>query len=519
MIGVRDSLTTWLSRGLARLERPAWGDLIAGLSVAMIAIPQALAYAELAGMPAYTGLYALALPAIAAALFASSPYLQTGPVAMTALLTLGVLSDRAAVGSPEYVGYAALLALLVGVIRVAIGLLRLGAIAYLMSQPILMGFTSAAALLIMASQLPAVLDVSPPVSGVTAQLWWTLMHPGSWRLEALALSLLGMAVIIAGRRLHPLFPGVLVAVVLGVVYSSIAGYGGSLVGPIPSGLPAPSLALPWAALPGLVVAALVIALVGFAEAASIARSYATVDRMRWDANREFVGQGVANLVAGLFSAFPVGGSFSRSSVNRLAGAKTRWSGAITGLVVLALLPLSFLLSLLPKAILGAIVIAAVYRLVQVGPLLALRYYSKPQFALALITFALTLLLAPRIDWAVMIGIVLAFGVHLWREQQLLLESWVDQDGLHFKLMGVLWFGSAYHLEEKLNALLARYPDAKVLKLHLGGLGRIDFSAALALRRFMEDARRAGLDIEVCEVPPMGKKWVSKLWCEVAREAP
>jgi len=144
------------------------GDVVAGLSVALVLVPQSMAYAELAGLPAHYGLYAAAFPPIAASFFASSPYLQTGPVALTSLLTLAVP------GSERFVALAALLALVVGVVRILVGLLREGRISYLMSPPVLQGFTMAAAVLIMASQLPAAMGISPPVSGVIQGAWWSL---------------------------------------------------------------------------------------------------------------------------------------------------------------------------------------------------------------------------------------------------------------------------------------------------------------------------------------------------------
>jgi SulP family sulfate permease len=398
------------------------GDIFAGVSVAMVVIPQSLAYAELAGMPAYTGLYAVALPAIAAAFFVSSPYLQTGPVALTSLLTFGVLSPLATSGSPEYLGLAALLALIVGAVRVLIGLVRFGSVAYLMSQPVLIGFTSAAAILILSSQLPTALGAPAPSSGVLPGALWTLARPDTWELTSVGLTGMTIAIILIGRRLHPLFPGVLIAVCLGIGFSHLTGYEGAVVGAIPAGFPRLHLAFPRTAFPALVIGGGVIALVGFAEAASICRTYATQDRMRWDANQEFISQGVANVASGLFNGFPVGGSFSRSSVNRLAGATSRWSGAATGLVVLAFLPFTAVLSALPKAILGAIVVAAVLNLIQFRQLLELWRYSHPQASIAWLTFGLTLLLIPRIDLAVLMGIGLAVAQHLRREQRLIFES-------------------------------------------------------------------------------------------------
>jgi sulfate permease, SulP family len=499
----------------ARHQRPGFGvgDILAGVSVALMVIPQSLAYAEVAGMPAYTGLYAAALPTIVSAFFVSSPYLQTGPVALTSLLTLSALSPLATPGSPAYIGLAALLALIVGLGRVCIGLAKLGAVASLMSQPVLAGFASAAAFLIVTSQLPTAVGVSAPNGGVLLQAFWTLTHPHAWEPMAVALTGITIAIVLLGRRLHPLIPGVIIAMGFGIAVSHLTGYAGAVVGTIPTGLPHPDLTLPWKALPTLLVSGGIIALVGFSEAVAIARTYAMQERMPWDANQEFVSQGVANLVAGLFGGFPVGSSFSRSAINHLAGATSRWSGAITGLVVLASLPFTGVLSGLPKAVLGAIVIAAVSNLIRPRQLLELWRYSHPQATIAWLTFGLTLGLAPRIDIAVLIGIGLAVAQHLRREQQLTFKHWVDDDlqTLHCKPLGVLWFGSAPLLEEEFTFLLAEYPDMRAVRWHLGGLGRIDLSAAMVLQKLTANAQHAGLDVELLEVPPMAKSWIARVW--------
>ena len=462
-------------------------------------------------MPAYTGLYAVALPALLAAFFVSSPYLQAGPVATTSLLTFGVLSQVAEPFSADYVAFAALLAVLVGMVRVGIGLLRLGRLAYLMSQPILLGFTSAAALLILSSQIPTALGVRALGEGIFGRLWFAFTHVNLWEPAALLLSALTVLLVTFGKRLHPLFPSVLVAVLLGLGYSFFIGYEGPVIGAIPVGLPPISLNLPWAALPQLLVGALVIALVGFAEAASISRTYATQDRSKWNANHEFISQGVANLAAGVSGAFPVGASFSRSSVNRLAGAKTRWSGAVTGLIVLAFLPFTWLLANLPNAVLGAIVIAAISSLLKLGTLLELRRLSLPQTAIAWTTFGLTLLLSPRIDVALLVGIIMALLIHLWREQTLSFRNACEHNVLVFRPQGVLWFGSVSNVSDVFSAFLLEHPEAQKLEFDLSALGRIDLSGALVVKQLMQDAREAGLEVHISHVSPNAERWLARVW--------
>jgi SulP family sulfate permease len=340
---------------------------------------------------------------------------------------------------------------------------------------------------------------------------WALVQPQTWNLYALFLGTITLALILGGRRLHALFPGVLIAVALGMVCTQAFSYPVDTIGDVPMGLPTVSVHLPWRVFPNLLLGGMIIAIIGFSEATSIASTFATMDRLSWNPNREFVSQGVANIVSGLSGGFPVGASFSRTAVNRLAGAQTQWSSAITGLVVVLLLPFTPALAFLPKVTLGAIVITSVVSLVRLGPLLALRLSSRPQAYLGWVTFILTLALAPRIDIAVFIGVILAVAHHLRREQRLVYEHWIDADGLHVKPKGVLWFGSAPGVEDKLVSLLSDYPDIRALHIHLDGLGRIDLSAAMMLDHFRAEVRKTGIAVELLNVPPMAKSWVERVW--------
>jgi len=481
--------------------RPSSKDVIAGVGVALILIPQSMAYAELAGLPARHGLFAAVLGPLAAAFFASSPYLQTGPVALTALLTLGALVPVAVPGSTEYVGFAALLALVVGIVRVLVGALKSGWISYVMSRPMLDGFVSGAAILIVSSQLPGVLGVDASGDGVLSRALWAIRHPSDWEQVSSVLAMLTLLIVMGARRLNPLVPGVLIATVVGLSFSLATDYGGARLGDIDAGLPNFSLALPWASLPGIVLPGIVIALVGFAEAASISRIYATKERMQWNPDQEFIGQGAANIAAGLFGGFPVGGSFSRSSLNYLSGARTRWSGFVTGAVVFVFLPFAHLLGPLPSSVLSAIVIAAVVPLIRVRILVSLWRISLPQAVVGWLTFWFTIILSPHIERAVVLGILAAVAVHIWRELEPGIKFWVEGATLHVKPSGVLWFGSAAFLEEAVARRLALAPEAERLVLHLDGLGRIDFTGAQVLREFMDQLREGGLDVEMKGVPP------------------
>jgi SulP family sulfate permease len=494
-----------LSRARRKLPRISPNDLIAGFSMALFLVPQSLAYARLAGVPPYVGLYAAALPPLAAAFFASSPYLQTGPTAVTSILAAGGLAVITLPGN-EYVAAAALLALIVGVVRVAIGLLKAGQVVYLMSEPVLRGFMAGAALLIVFSQLPTALGLgTPPSENLIARILWMFGRINEWNVETILIAAVSFVVAAGAPRLHPLLPGVLIATAGGLAYAVSTGYAGALVGEIPSALPRLDLSLPWTSVPLLIVPGIVIALVGFSEAASVARVYAAKQRQRWDPDGDFISQGVANLASGLFGGFPVGGSFSRSGLAHLMGVRTRWMGAVTGITVLALAPFAFVLSALPTAVLAGIVIAAVIRLVRLEPILELWKLSRAQCMVASVTFFMTIVLSPRINDAVVLGILLAIGVHLWREVRVRVTTWTEDAALHVRPEGVLWFGSAQMLEREVLELVAANPDARRLVLHMERLGRVDLTASLVLATLVTDARAAGLETEIIAIHPTTAK--------------
>ncbi|MBI4694970.1 MAG: SulP family inorganic anion transporter [Gammaproteobacteria bacterium] len=488
------------------------GDLVAGISVALVLVPQAVAYAALAGLPPVCGLYAAVLPPILAAFFVSSPYLQTGPVAMTSVLTFAALAAHATPGTTAYIEDAAALALIVGLVRVAIGVLRAGFVAYLMSQPVLTGFTTAAALLIMASQFPTLAGMAAD-GGILAGASRVVLNPGEWCAQSLGIGAASMAVILGGRRLHRLFPGVLVAVVLGILWQESGFFHGALVGPLPSGLPTFGWSLSFDHLRELLLPGVIIAVVGFAEPAAVARTMATRDREPWSADRELISQGVANLAAGISGGFPVGGSFTRTSLNRLAGGRTRWSGAITGVAVLAFLPFAGVLADLPRAVLAAILIVSAQPLVALGALWRMVSVSRAQAAVGWLTFVLTLALAPRVDLAILGGIGLGVAVHLWRERRIVVNSVWDETSRTLTLVpiGVVYFGSANVIDDALIDELARHPAAKSVLIDLRKVGRIDYTGMLVIQNIANDAALAGLELRIVPgQPPQGVRLLERV---------
>ncbi len=400
-----------------RMTRPTAGDIVAGVSVALLALPQGLAYAELAGLPAQYGLYAAALPCLLAALFASSPYLQTGPVAITALLTFGALQGIAEPQTSEYIELAALLALYVGLIRLGFGSLRLGRIANLLTDPLILGFTTAAAILIVLSQLPKALGVETTSGGVIRSGFDALIHPTQWHGIAILFSVGTVLLMFGGRRLHRLFPGVLLSVVVGILISWTSNYSGSVVGELDGGFISFDFDFAWESTVDLIFPAFVIAIVGFAEPAAIARTFATETKTSWDPNKEMISQGFANLASAISQAFPVGGSFGRSALNRFAGATSTWAGAITGAFVLLALPFTFLLEHLPSSILGATVIGAVIRLIKPKDLFKLIRSNFGDAVVGVGTLVATLATSPRIERGILIGLVFSLINYLVKKRE------------------------------------------------------------------------------------------------------
>ena len=481
------------------------GDVVGGVSVALVLIPQSLAYAGLAGLPPLVGLFASAFPLLIFAVFASSPYLQTGPVAMTSLLTIGALEGAGLEAeTAAYVSAAAILAVIVGVTRLLLGIGRLGSIVYLMAEPVTIGFTSGAGVVILSSQLPKALGVALPEnvaawSNPVARAGWAVTNPGAWQFAAIIISVITMVLMLQGKKIHRLFPGVLVAVVASLIYSRGFNYGGEVIPEVEAGLPAWSLDLPWESTGSLLVGGIVIALVGFAEPSSIARLFASEEQSTWSSSREFFASGLANLVAAATGSYPVGGSLSRSSVNRFAGAETRLSGAITGLVVVAFLPFAGLLDGLPEAVLGAIVVGAVLSLIKPRRLLGLWTRSPWHASLAWITFFATLVTPPNVQYAVLLGVALTGLLHLLRPFHIEVEQTAD-GGLDLRPRGLLWIATNTKLKTQLAQIIEADPGNGPVLVNLDRSTAIDSSIADSVAGGRMAAVRSGRSFSVINAP-------------------
>ncbi len=372
------------------------GDLTAGLTTAVMLIPQAMAYAALAGMPPITGLYASIVPIAVYALLGTSGSLAFGPVAIVSLLTASAVGPLAGGDPATYVVLAGALALMVGAIQLLLGVLRLGMVVDLLSHSVISGFTSAAALVIAASQLRALTGIES-AGGETfvAELSSILGAISGLHPATLAVGLGSVAGLVVLRRVLPRFPAPLavVGVVTLVAYGAGLGDAGvDLLGEVPSGLPGPALpAVGLAQLQSLLVPALTIALLSYMEGISVAKAIAAKTRERVDSSQELIASGAANLAAGVFQAFPVAGGFSRTAVNHQAGARTPLASLVTAATVaLSVLLLTPLFTFMPRAVLAAIVIVAVAGLVDVRSAVRAWRTDRWDFTALVVTFTATL---------------------------------------------------------------------------------------------------------------------------------
>lgn len=492
-------------------------DLFAGLTVGLVLVPQALAYATLAGMPPVTGLYAALLPGVVGILWGSSPLLAVGPVALTSLLTFAAISPMATPESGEWVTLAIWLAIYSGLIQFLLGALRLGLIANFVSNAVITGFLNAAALIILVSQLPALLGVDGGgLRSAFTALGGHLADPDPAWLWTLAFGPGAMLLLWLQKRWLPRAPGVLVVCVLGIAASALlgyAGFGGAVVGAVPAGLPEfgwpASLTLEQHR--ALLPAALIIALISFTEAMSSARSLPSPDGRLWDQNQELVGQGLAKVASGLSGAFPVSGSFSRTALNRYVGANSGWSALFAALcTLLCLLFFTGYLQHLPRAILAAIIMVPVFGLISPMAFVRLWRASLDDGVVAIATFVVTLASVPYLHWGVFTGFVLAMLFFLYRRAHpRLIELGLHPAGtlrdrrlhdlpplasgvLSLRLDASLTYLTAPLLDRFVRLRLRDEPDIRVVLICASAMNAMDATGAETLERLHRDLAGRGV---------------------------
>ena len=622
-------------------------DFVAGLTVALVLVPQSMAYAQLAGLPAYYGLYAAFLPVMVAALWGSSNQLGTGPVAVVSLLTASSLAPFASPGSPAFIALAVMLALMVGIVQLALGVFRLGVIVNFLSHPVIVGFTNAAAMIIGLSQINKLIGVPMGRSEHFIQdIWGVAQQVGDTHGPTLAMGVAAIAIMWAIRKKAPRLPGVLIAVAVTTLVSWQIGFerndtatieqimepeakalltefartetriaeinasivaksaelkqqraehgelshdaitlnyeielarlqlkdredenrrrnralrsmvfekvsdggtgayyaagkvpagqvgdggrwripragtekfklvgGGEVVGKVPEGLPPVALpTISWDMIGSLFSVAIVISLVGFMEAISIAKAIAAKTKQKIDPNQELLGQGLANIVGSLTQSFPVSGSFSRSAVNINAGAMTGLSSVFTGLfVLLTLLFLTPLLYHLPQAVLAAVIIMAVIGLVNFGAVKHAWQANKHDGIAAVVTFVATLTAAPHLDNGIMVGAGLAIGLYLYRTMSPRVAilgryhdgSLRDAKTHHLpasevvtavRFDGRLYFANVAYFEDAILEAVAANPKAKYLLVVGNGINELDASGEEVMRHIVERLNGSGINV-------------------------
>jgi SulP family sulfate permease len=527
-------------------------DIIAGVTVGFVIVPQSMAYAQLAGLGPQYGLYAAFLPVLIGALMGSSRQLSTGPVAVVSLLTAAALGEIVTDPS-SYAVYAALLALIVGLFQFSLGVLRLGFVINFLSHPVVTGFTNAAAIIIGASQLPKVFGIRVINSNDTD--WISACQPLSLieriesvgssglhticnadqsyetiarlleaalfytHLPTLTMALMGVLSIVVLQRYFPRMPAILTVAVISTAASFLIDYesmGGAIVNSIDiDGLfsfKVPSF--DFNAIGTLFIYAITISLIGFMEAISVAKSMAATTKQRLDVNQELIGQGLSNIASSFFQGYAVSGSFSRSAVNLTAGAVTGFSSVVTAIIVgLTILWLTPLLYHLPQATLAAIILMSVVNLVHFSPLRHAWKVEKHDGWVGLLTFIMTLIFAPHLENGIAFGIIMSLGLFLYRTMEpnfielsvqkgsIIASRFVDDttevsNAVKIaKWSGSLYFANAAYFETKLLNLISKNnEELKYIVVDVASIVQVDASGEQVLRNLVESCSASGVEI-------------------------
>ena len=511
-------------------------DLFAAAIVTIMLVPQGLAYAMLAGLPPQTGLYASILPLVAYAVFGTSRTLAVGPVAVISLMTAAALEPVAAPGSAAYVAAAATLALLSGVVLLAMAALRLGFLAHFLSHPVVSGFITASGILIAAGQVRHLLGIGAEgdtLPRILLGLWHGLgaANPATmaigasatlflfWARRAAEGSLrragLGRRAAGIGAKAAPLFA--IAGSMAAVLWFDLGAAGVRLVGEIPAGVP--PLALPrfdaalWL---DLLPAAVLVGLVGFVESVSVGQTLAARRRQRIVANQELVGLGAANVAAAISGGYPVTGGFARSVVNFDAGAATPMAGAFAALGILfATVFLAPVFGFLPRSVLAATIVVAVLSLVDVGALRRVYAYSRMDFAAMAVTIVLVLLAG--VEVGIVAGVALSLLLFLWRTSvpHIAIVGMVpgtehfrnvdrhrvitSPDLLSLRVDESLYFANARVLEDRVLAEVAARPGVRNVVLMCSAVNMIDASALESLEAIADRLASAGIGFHLSEV--------------------
>ncbi len=489
-------------------------DLIAGVTVAVIGIPTAIAFATLAGLPPQMGLYATIVGGIFGTLWGSSNQIQVGPTNTMSLLVLSVLSTTLLPGSPEYIVAAGMLAILVGIFQFGLGIFRLGVLVNFISHSLIIGFTFGAGLLIIIRQIAPLLGLPESSGGILQAIKETFLDLPDIQPATAVLGLLTLIIIVGLRRINRRIPGALIAMIissLAVFLLDLGNHGVAVIGELPRGFP-PLAHLPLFNLPlivSLLPSALAVGTIGLIQSIAVARSIANQTKQRLDSNQEFVGQGIANVASGFLSGYPGSASFSSSTVNVESGAKTPVAAVFSSMVVMAaMFSLASLTAYLPVASLSAILILAALGLTDRHEIVRILRGAPGDALILLVTLSGVLFLG--IAFAVLLGVILSFALYLLRTSTPRVhEVKPDNNYKHFsfqpnkpgcpqlgiiEIYGDLYFGAAHHVEEYILDHADRHPEQRYLLIRMQNVNGCDFSGIQLLESIVQRYRNQGGDI-------------------------
>jgi sulfate permease, SulP family len=501
----------------------AWlrDDLTAGLVLTVMLVPQAMAYAALAGMPPITGLYAAAVALLAYAWIGSSSHVSFGPFALVSLLAAVAVEPLAAGDPARFVVLSGALALMVGALHLLLALARADVVAALISRPVVVGFTSAIGIVIALSQVPDLtgVELAPSARFLDAAAGAARAVPDP-HLPTLLVGVVSLAVLLAGRYLAPRVPAALVVVVGGIVVAWLLDLdraGVALIGAIPSGLPLPAIpSVTLADVTALLPAAVVLAIVAAAGNTSIATAIASRTRERLDPRRELVASGAANLASGVVGGFPVSASFTRTVVVYNAGARSQLAGVVAvGSLVVILVALTRVLEPLPRAVLAAIVIVAVIGLIDVRVVASTFRIDRTDGVLLVVTFLSTLAFGAELGLLTGVGANLVahfargmrpelvelgrvVGTSVYRNVARY-PTVTDTGGVVVRIDGPLNFLSAQAVTDRLRRLAVDRPELTWLVLDASGVTGMDSSGVHALHEAQQHLEEAGVSLHLCSL--------------------
>ncbi len=504
-------------------RRTLRADLVAGVTGAIIVLPQGVAFALIAGLPPEYGLYSAIVPTVVAALFGSSFHLISGPTTAISLVIFTTISPLADPSSQDYIRLVLTLTLLAGLFQLGLGLARLGTLVNFVSHSVVVGFTAGAAILIGTSQISHFLGITLPKGESFVHTWSDIIHllpDANPYVVSVALSTLLTA--LAFKKLLPRWPGMLFAMIIGSLLALLLNgreHGVSLVGALPDRLPPFSLPeLSAASIRQLSPGALAVAMLGLTEAVSIARSIATHSHQRIDNNQEFVGQGLSNVVGSFFSSYAASGSFTRTGVNFNAGAKSPLAAVFAAVsLTLILLLIAPLTSYLPIASMAGVLLLVAYNLIDVHHIKVIGKTSRSEGVVLAITFFSTLFV--QLEFAIYVGAILSLLLYLNRtshpsfvtlvpdkERGRLAFVNIDEKPLPecpqlkiIRIDGSIFFGAVEHVANELDNVAREYPEQAHILIVGGGINFIDVAGCQMLNQEAHRLRLSGRQLYFCSL--------------------